>query len=328
MSIQYHVALSFAGEDRDYVEQVANQLRRAAVEVFYDKYEQVDLWGKDLYEHLSDVYKTRANFTVIFISEHYARKLWARHERRSAQARAFSESAEYILPARFDDTEVPGLNETVGFIDLRNNSPEELAKAIEKKLVLSGIALRPAPVRPAGVSAPSGDPIKTIVSVHDQSGAPILGADVMLVASNGTYLRLKTSNAGKAEFEVKKRQVYDVYCAHKDYPAYHAKQFDPMDDLEITVHSIDGVSSQVSLGDWDSIPGLLGSMNPKHDSSNRLYVYSKNIAVNGGQPQPVTFSIGTPMHFEDSQGNERFVTFVAVIADCCLVEFSSVGADA
>jgi hypothetical protein len=248
LSPKYHVALSFAGEDRAYVEQVANHLRRAGVDVFYDKYEKVDLWGKDLFEHLSDVYKNKARFTVIFISEDYGRKLWARHERRAAQTRAFNESAEYILPARFDDTEVPGLNETVGFLDLRETSPEELSHAIAEKLVLSGVALRPTPKRPTSSSAPAGDPLKTVIAISNESGVPISNFDVMLVASNGTYLRAKTSGTGKAEFIVKKRQSYDVFCAHAAYPAYHAKQFDPLGDLSVTIQAIDGVGSTLSLG--------------------------------------------------------------------------------
>jgi hypothetical protein len=34
----YHVALSFAGEDRGYVERVADQLVSDGVSVFYDKF--------------------------------------------------------------------------------------------------------------------------------------------------------------------------------------------------------------------------------------------------------------------------------------------------
>ena len=37
---KYHIALSFAGEDRDYVEEVANDLRDHGVDVFYDKFEE------------------------------------------------------------------------------------------------------------------------------------------------------------------------------------------------------------------------------------------------------------------------------------------------
>src|SRR5207248_2119071 len=58
----YDVALSFAGEDRAYVEEVARALSAAGVKVFYDKLEEADLWGKNLYTHLSDVYRKRARF--------------------------------------------------------------------------------------------------------------------------------------------------------------------------------------------------------------------------------------------------------------------------
>lgn len=131
---KYDVALSFAGEDRPYVEETANLLKEAGVSVFYDGYERSDLWGKDLYAHLSNVYSEQSRFVVIFISECYERKLWASHERKSAQARAFRENEEYILPARFDDTEVPGIPGTIGFIDLRTLRPDALSKLIIEKV--------------------------------------------------------------------------------------------------------------------------------------------------------------------------------------------------
>jgi hypothetical protein len=130
----FDVALSFAGEDRKYVEKVAEVLRDMGLRVFYDKYEQVSLWGKDLYVHLSDVYKNRARYAVVFVSRHYARKLWTNHERAAAQARAFSDSKEYVLPARFDDTEIPGILPTVGHLDLRRLAPEALAEFIKTKV--------------------------------------------------------------------------------------------------------------------------------------------------------------------------------------------------
>ena len=39
----FDVALSFAGEDRTYVERVANELKRMGLKVFYDKHEAVTL---------------------------------------------------------------------------------------------------------------------------------------------------------------------------------------------------------------------------------------------------------------------------------------------
>jgi hypothetical protein len=129
----YEIVLSFAGEDRCYVEGVAEFLSDHDVRCFYDKYEEVTLWGKDLAEHLDKVYRS-ARFCVMFISEKYGEKLWPNHERRSALARAVEEKGEYILPARFDNTEVPGIRHTLGYVDLRNKTPEELSIMIMKKL--------------------------------------------------------------------------------------------------------------------------------------------------------------------------------------------------
>lgn len=131
---EFDVALSFAGEDRKYVESVANELRSRRVKVFYDKYERVGMWGKDLYSHLDDVYRNKARYCIIFISKYYAKKLLTNHERRSAQARALSESQEYILPARFDATEIPGFPPTIDYIDLNITTPHELAKMLIQKI--------------------------------------------------------------------------------------------------------------------------------------------------------------------------------------------------
>ena len=131
---QYDVALSFAGEDRHYAEQLARLLKLGGYLVFYDKYEQAELWGKDLYVHLSSVYKDQADYCVMFLSQHYAQKLWAKHELESAQARAFEENQEYILPIRIDDTEIPGISPTVGYLDLDPTNIEEIYQALVEKL--------------------------------------------------------------------------------------------------------------------------------------------------------------------------------------------------
>src|SRR5438876_472911 len=99
----YDIAISFSGEDRPVADRLASLLVTRGVNVFYDEYEKADLWGKDLYSHLSGVYRTEAKYCLMLLSEHYAKKQWTNHERRAAQARAFAESTEYILPLRLDD---------------------------------------------------------------------------------------------------------------------------------------------------------------------------------------------------------------------------------
>lgn len=131
---RYDIVLSFAGEDREYVEKAADFLDRASVSVFYDRNEEASLWGKDLVEHLDLVYRRRGRYCVMFVSSHYAAKMWTTHERRSAMTRALEERTEYILPVRFDQTEIPGLRSTIGYVEAAKKTPEQLARLILQKL--------------------------------------------------------------------------------------------------------------------------------------------------------------------------------------------------
>lgn len=131
---EYDVALSFAGEDRAYVEQVATLLKDAGVKVFYDRFEEASLWGTNLHDHLSEVYGDKARYTVMFISKHYAHKVWTNHERENAQARALRENIKCVLPARFDDTPVPGLHSSINYLSLHNREPKNLADLIIEKI--------------------------------------------------------------------------------------------------------------------------------------------------------------------------------------------------
>jgi hypothetical protein len=130
----YDVALSFAGEDREYVEMVAEKLRDLGVTVFYDRFEEAVLWGSDLAEHLGHVYGKDSRFVVLFLSRAYAAKAWPRHERQFALGRQLATGQQRILPVRFDDTEIPGLPSTIGYLDLRALSPEKLVELIRQKL--------------------------------------------------------------------------------------------------------------------------------------------------------------------------------------------------
>jgi len=74
---EYDVAISFAGEQRAEAEAIAECLRNSGIKVFYDLYEQANLWGKDLYEHLSDIYQNKARYCLMLVSAAYADKAWA-----------------------------------------------------------------------------------------------------------------------------------------------------------------------------------------------------------------------------------------------------------
>ncbi len=131
---EYDVAISFAGEDRTVVQPYAVELQKRKVRVFYADFEQVDLWGADLYETLDAVYRLKARYCVLFLSRHYADKVWTNHERKAAQARAVIENREYILPVRLDKTEIPGLRPTIGYLDWQQMGMAGLVEATVKKM--------------------------------------------------------------------------------------------------------------------------------------------------------------------------------------------------
>ncbi|SDT90433.1 TIR domain-containing protein [Verrucomicrobium sp. GAS474] len=131
---RYDVVLSFAGEDREYVQATADYLIAEGIHVFYDTYDEANLWGKNLAEHFEWVYRNSSAYCVMFISKWYVKKIWTILERRSAVARAIAEDKEYILPARFDNTEVPNVLPTVKYVSLKDKTPQELGELIVRKL--------------------------------------------------------------------------------------------------------------------------------------------------------------------------------------------------
>jgi hypothetical protein len=130
----YDVALSFAGEDREYVEAVATELELLGISVFYDRFELVILWGAEIATHLGNVYGRDSRFVVMFLSTHYASKAWPDHEKSFALGRHLRGDTGRILPVRFDDTVIPGLPPTLGYLDLRVLTPAKLAELIRQKI--------------------------------------------------------------------------------------------------------------------------------------------------------------------------------------------------
>ena len=131
---QYDVCLSFAGEQRGYVERVANAMVDGQVRVFYDRFAEEDMWGMDLSAYLEEVYYSSSRYCMIFASREYAAKSWPSFERGHAIARQIEDMGGYILPVTMDGTKVPGLPKTVRYEDARTKSPQEIAEAFVRRL--------------------------------------------------------------------------------------------------------------------------------------------------------------------------------------------------
>jgi hypothetical protein len=172
---RWDVALSFAGAQRDYVGQVAAALKARGVRCFYDADERVRLWGRNLAEELPRIYAQESAAVVVFVSADYAAGDWTRLERRAAFSRAVTEAGVYVLPARFDDSELPGLLSDVVDVDLRHFTPGQFADLVVATLaelaINTSLASGEADRRPTGgVPVSEADPRR--LGVHAAISVP------------------------------------------------------------------------------------------------------------------------------------------------------------
>jgi hypothetical protein len=138
---EFDVAVSFAGEDREFVQDIVDRLKGAGISVFYDTDYRTEMWGEDLVEYLDQIYRTKASYTMMFISRFYAEKMWTSHERRSALARALEQRSAYILAVRLDSTPLEGLRPTVGYLDARQMGSDGIVRITLAKLTGSVVAV-------------------------------------------------------------------------------------------------------------------------------------------------------------------------------------------
>ena len=98
---RYDFALSFAGEQRDFARQIANQLQEREVSVFYDENEQHRFLANDVEEYLAPIYRSESGYVVALLSQEYPKKIWTKFESDNFKHR-FGENA--VIPIWFADS--------------------------------------------------------------------------------------------------------------------------------------------------------------------------------------------------------------------------------
>ena len=306
---KYDVCLSFAGEDREYVKQVAGELQRSRVSYFYDEHNQVELWGKNLQEYLTSIYRDRSLFAVLFISEYYVKKPWAVLERRAALETAMNEfNREYVLPARFDDTDLPGLPNTVSYADLRALTPVALADMIIRKLVSAAKVKLPPEgfweLDSTGFHRKDRVDGRITVTIVNESGNLVPGISVFLSTRRGTFKNAVTGEKGAANIDLPYREHQTIYCAGPGYFGHVVHAFDPVTDIGIQLARLEHGGSIVFNG-WGAIPSLGGMIIVQGSE----FISSRNLSLNGkvGRLHPDENGCFTPFEVQDADGKHAMV---------------------
>ncbi len=132
----FHIALSFPGEHRAFVEKLAERLAVAVPResIFYDQWYEAELAVPNLDLVLQKIYRHQAELVVVFLCQEYESKEWCKLEWRAVRDVLKQCDPHSIMPVRFDDTEIPGLLSIDGYLDVKGRSPEAIADLILKRL--------------------------------------------------------------------------------------------------------------------------------------------------------------------------------------------------
>jgi hypothetical protein len=142
----YDVVLSFAGEDREPARDIADRLKQKNVRVFFDEDEAARNLGKDLTPHLSEIYRAKSQLCVVLSSAHYVAKPWTLLELEAAKTRARMSEVEYLINVKLDDAALPGVPDSIAYVDARRVPAQRIADMIVDKLN----AFHPATTRRVG----------------------------------------------------------------------------------------------------------------------------------------------------------------------------------
>lgn len=142
VDIEHHhfdVALSFPGEVRRYVEDVANEVTAllGPDSCFYDNNYRAQIAQPNADVLLQGIYRSRSKLNVVFLCEKYQEKEWCGIEFRAIREMIKARLNKKIMFVKMDDGKVDGVFSHDGFIDGRTHSPEQVAAFIRERVALA-----------------------------------------------------------------------------------------------------------------------------------------------------------------------------------------------
>jgi hypothetical protein len=133
---RFKIALSFPGERREFVREVADTLRSQLGDgtVLYDEYFEAEFARPGLDTYLQQLYRYESELIVVFVCAEYDEKQWCGLEWRAIRDLIKAGELERIMPVRFDSTEIPGLFSNDGYIWIGDRAGLQIADLIIQRL--------------------------------------------------------------------------------------------------------------------------------------------------------------------------------------------------
>ena len=129
---RFLIALSFPGERRAYVEEVAKKLGATlgSERILYDEFHKAEFARPNLDVYLPRLYHTETELNVVFLCSEYSKKEWCGLEWRAIRDLMKQREDDRIMLMRFDNAHIDGLYSIDGYIDLARIAPGACASLI------------------------------------------------------------------------------------------------------------------------------------------------------------------------------------------------------
>ena len=172
-------------------------------------------------------------------------------------------------------------------------------------------------------SAPTAaDPAHVQVSV-EANGRALAGATVLVLLPNHTYKLTQTDPFGLAAVSLHTTALpLTVFVAAPGHAANVTRNWSPsLSELSVQLEPLSAGGSIIFEDGTGHVPGLKGRLNPIRDTLDRTYLYTSNIAVNEGRPQPVHFAPNEDLSLVDANGTRCLARIVEIRGSCALVQY-------
>ena len=147
-SRRFDVALSFPGEHRAFVAEVAECLSSefGKERVLYDDYYEAEFARPDLDLYLPNLYRTESELIVIFLCPEYSEKRWCRLEWRSIRQLIATVDSRRIMFLRYGfegDLSDLGIFQGDGVLKFKDRPATEIAAKIRERFLSEGGSITP-----------------------------------------------------------------------------------------------------------------------------------------------------------------------------------------
>lgn len=140
---RFKVALSFPGQKRTFIQQVADLLAHefGRPQILYDKYHAAEFARPNLGMSLPKLYREESELVVYFVCKDYVENDWTQLEWRAIMDMIKHKQYDALMHFKFDLTEMDGIFSIDGYIEINGQTPQQICDLILERIRRNETAL-------------------------------------------------------------------------------------------------------------------------------------------------------------------------------------------